>query len=205
MAYTERKTPRLSLPIWAGPFFLLLILFLAGGCSGAVRPKVLPAEALKVEKIGPEVKRLLNNGDWLVIRGLTGPDQVVATATNMPFSHAAIYDRARKSVIEADGSGVHLTSLDDFLAKAQRLMIIRPYWATPETAEQAVARAESLLGRGYNYSGLIGLGSPGRYYCTQLAVHVYEPFMDKKPNPIPRVIAPGQMHHWGRIIYDSGP
>ena len=184
-------------------FLLLCGLLAAAGCAGAVRPTIDQAEALNPAAVLPEIRRDLRNGDWLVARGLTGPDHFIAAATNMPLSHAALYDQEFDSVIEALKDGVRRTSLEKFVGKNQRILIIRPVWSNPETAPEAVARARGWLGGGYNYTRLVGLGLPGRYYCTQLAVRAYAP--DKGgPNPIPRVIAPGQMYHWGRIIYDSG-
>lgn len=45
-----------------------------------------------------------------------------------------------------------------------------------------------------------------RYYCTQVALLAYQPDRSgRRPNPLPKVIAPGQMYHWGRILYDTGP
>jgi hypothetical protein len=44
-----------------------------------------------------------------------------------------------------------------------------------------------------------------RYYCTELAIAAYRPFIKETPdNPIPHTIMPGQMYHWGQIIFDTG-
>lgn len=197
------RQPGTAVRVLAG-ILLLFGLLAAAGCAGAVRPTIDQAEALTPARVLPDIRRSLRNGDWLVVRGLTGPDHFIAAATNMPLSHAALYDKEFDSVIEALKDGVRRTPLEKFVAKTQRILIIRPVWSNPETAPAAVARARGWLGAGYNYTGLAALGLPGRYYCTQLAVLAYAP--DKRgPNPIPRVIAPGQMYHWGRIIYDSGP
>ncbi|UQZ91101.1 hypothetical protein C4J81_18510 [Deltaproteobacteria bacterium Smac51] len=183
---------------------LMAAMIFGGGCAGAVRSVVKSPEAIAEVSVS-EIRRHLHNGDWLVIRGVTAADNLVTMATNMPLSHAAIYDLENDQVIEADGSGVHVTPLADFVAKAQRLLVIRPVWSGPETSAAAVARARSWLGSGYNFTGLVGLSVPNRYYCTQLAIRAYEPFMADMPNPVPLVIAPGQMYHWGRIMFDTGP
>jgi uncharacterized protein YycO len=153
------------------------------------------------------VRAALQNGDWLVARGVHLADNLVATVTDKPLSHAAVYDAESDVVIEVDGSGVHTTPLAGFVANSTRVLVIQPMWATPENRAQAVARARQWLGRGYNFTGLIGLSMPERYYCSQLVVQAYEPFIDHGPrqNPIPHIIEPGQLYHWGRIVYDSGP
>jgi uncharacterized protein YycO len=188
--------------------FLLLALVVAlswlyAGC--AVKPVINPDAALKPEETSAVIRSYLRTGDWLVARGVHAADDFVSTMTNMPFSHAAIYDAATDEVMEAEGEGVHPTSLADFLAKSSRIWVIRPMWSTVDTAPEAVKRARSLIGKGYNFTGLIGIDWPDRYYCTQLAIEAYKPFITPNGNPIPQVISPGRMHHWGRILFDTGP
>lgn len=191
---------------WAATAWLMMSLLYLAGCAGAVRGYVPQSETLNPGPGAAELKRVLHNGDWLVIRGVGRADNLVASATNMPLSHAAIYDAEFDRVIEADGDGVHSTSLTDFIGKAQRILVIRPVWSSPENSVAAVSLARSWQGAGYNFTGLVGLDMPKRYYCTQVALLAYRPALDgRRPNPIPKVIAPGQMHHWGRILYDTGP
>ncbi len=192
-----------------GSISLFVLFVFMGAC--AVKPVVQTQAIQQNSEMETEVRAVLAHGDWLVIRGLTGPDNLIATVTNSPLSHAAIYDINNDEVIEADHKGVHTTPLPKFLDKAQRLLIIRPIWAMqPDNgqanAANAVKLARSWLGKPYNYTGLAGLNLPDRYYCTQLALMAYKPAMQEKPNnPIPLIIEPGQMYHWGRIVYDSGP
>ncbi|WAW10558.1 hypothetical protein NB640_02550 [Oxalobacter vibrioformis] len=185
-------------------FLLASVFCLLTGC--AVQPVANPDTTIKDAERISEIRLILKNGDWLVTRGILNTDNFVATMTNAPLSHAAIYDAEKDVVIEATGEGVHTTQLDTFLAKSQRALIIRPVWWTPDNAVKAIESARNWVGKGYNYTGLIGINTPGRYYCTQLALRAYEPFMEEAPdNPIPPVIKPGQMYYWGRILYDSGP
>ena len=185
-------------------FLLAPVFCLLAGC--AVQPVANPDATIKDAGRVSDIRQLLKNGDWLVTRGILNTDNFVATMTNAPLSHAAIYDAEKDVVIEATGEGVHTTQLDTFLAKSQRALIIRPVWWTPENAVKAIENARGWIGKGYNYTGLIGINTPGRYYCTQLALRAYEPFMEEAPdNPIPPVIKPGQMYYWGHILYDSGP
>lgn len=183
---------------------LILLLSLCAGC--AVQPVADPSLPAANAARFSEIRAVLQNGDWLVTRGVHDTDNFVATVTNMPLSHAAIYDAMADEVIEAEGVGVHATTLDDFLCKSARVLVIRPIWATSDNSPQAVAKARGWIGKGYNFTGLLGMNYPDRYYCTQLAVLAYKPFMAEKPgNPLPPVIMPGQMYHWGRIVFDSGP
>jgi uncharacterized protein YycO len=186
--------------------FILLCCVLAVFSGCAVKVGVDANKTLNDNYNLQEIKSVLTHGDWLVARGVHETDNFIAGATNMPLSHAAIYDADADEVIEADGSGVHTTALKDFLAKSQRVMAITPIWANELTRAVAIKRAKSQIGLNYNYTGLIGLDAPNSFYCTQLAIDAYKEAIDANPpqNPLPHVVKPGQMYHWGRIIYDSG-
>jgi uncharacterized protein YycO len=150
------------------------------------------------------VRAVVENGDWLLIRGVTGSSDFIGSMTNMPFSHAAIYGAENDAVVEAVAHGVIVTELPVFLAEAQRIWVLKPVWATPENRPKAVARARSRVGKPYNYLGLLGVSLPGSYYCSQLVIDAWRPLMDpREDNPIPLVISPGRLHHWGRVVYDS--
>ena len=151
-----------------------------------------------------EIKALGRPGDWLVIRGYHATDNLVASVTNKPFSHAAVLDLERDQAIEAEAQGVHTSTLGAFVAKSHRLLLIRPIWANARSAQEAVEKARSLVGRQYDFLGLIGLDVPDRYYCSELALEVYRPFI-RRDDVVPRPIEPGQLHHYGRILYDNGP
>ena len=150
------------------------------------------------------VRALGRNGDWLVIRGYHVSDNLIATLTNSPFSHAAVLDLDEDRVIEAESKGVHVTSLAEFVAKSHRLLLIRPVWSDANTADAALQKARRLVGRPYDFIGLIGLDVPDRYYCSELTVEVYRPFISSE-TIVPRPVEPGKLHYWGRVLYDSGP
>ena len=144
-------------------------------------------------------------GDWLVVRGYHATDHLVSTLTNSPFSHAAVLDPEKDQVIEAEGVGLHTTPTADFVKKAQRLMLVRAQWATtPERQGAAVEKARSLVGRPYDFTGLVGLNLPNRYYCSELAVAVYAPHVSRTRDHLPPVVPPDQLHYWGTVIWDSG-
>lgn len=185
---------------------ILFFGYILAGCT--VKSVVKPENAVKPLNDKNVIQKLSKHGDWFVIRGVHSTDNLVSTLTNMPFSHAAIYDKEKNLVIESDSNGVHVSTLDEFLGKSYRLLIIRPMWANESTSISAVENARDMISKKYNYTGLVGLDFPDSYYCAQVAIESYRPFIDKNLstlNPIPKVISPGRMHHWGTIVYDTGP
>ena len=151
-----------------------------------------------------QVEKLGRNGDWLVVRGTHPTDDLVAGFTNLPVSHVGIYYREKGTVIEAEGVGVHASTLAEFASKATRLLILRPVWAEGDAGDRAVQKARSLIGKPYDYWGVVGLHEPDSYFCSELAVKVYQEFI-REEDKVPGVVAPGQLYAWGRVLYDSGP
>jgi hypothetical protein len=191
-------------------FYWIALAILAASaivCACATRFVEVPPEAsAKSERDAitlSELKALGRSGDWLVIRGYHVTDNVVASLTNKPFSHAAVLDLERDQVIEAEAQGVHTSSLADFVAKSHRLLLIRPVWEDAHSAQVALTKARSLVGRQYDFLGLIGFNIPDTYYCSELVLEVYRPFV-RRNDIVPRPIEPGQLHHYGRILFDSG-
>jgi hypothetical protein len=180
-------------------------LLLACGCSRPVT--VTPPRA--ADRAGwdaaalAELRRLGRDGDWLVIRGYHPTDNLVSLVTNAPFSHAAVLDLSGGKVIEANGSGIHATPLPIFVAKAHRLLLVRPKWSREDRILPAVAQARSLVGKPYDYTGLVGLNHPERYYCSELAVAVYRAWV-RKSDHVPPVIPPHELYYWGTVLYDTG-
>jgi uncharacterized protein YycO len=181
-------------------FSLVLVLPALSGC--AVKPVRSVPQPLE-RNLGP-VMAVIEDGDFVVIRGVDFPANFFGSVTNMPFSHASIYDAEYNQVIESEAEGVHVRPLADYIKKAQRVWIVKPVWATPENRHKAVERARSRIGRPYDFTGIIGLSLPDSYYCTELVIDAWRPFMGgEEDNPVPPVISPGRIHHWGRVAYDS--
>jgi permuted papain-like amidase YaeF/Yiix C92 family enzyme len=183
-----------------------LAIALLSGCATRV-VEVPPDTAAKSARDAvtlSAIEALGRSGDWLVIRGYHATDNLVASLTNKPFSHAAVLDLERDQVIEAEAHGVHTSTLSAFVAKSHRLLLIRPAWADAHGAEAAVRKARSLVGRQYDFLGLIGFNIPDRYYCSELVLEVYRPFM-RPDDFVPRPVEPGQLYHYGRILFDNGP
>lgn len=182
----------------------LLALSIAGCASRPVETPPAPAaRAITDGETLARVRALGRDGDWLVIRGYHATDNFVATVTNSPFSHAAVLDIERDRVIEAEAKGIHETPLAGFIAKSHRVLLIRPVWSDAASAPAALARARALVGRPYNFLGLIGVSVPESYYCSELTLEIYRPYL-RAGDVVPRPIEPGKLHYWGRVLYDSG-
>ena len=185
---------------------LLLAAATLVGCVAtrfAETPPEGTARAQRDPVIAEELRRLGRDGDWLVIRGYHLSDNLVASLTNKPFSHAAVLDLGNDRVIEAEAQGVHFTPLREFVAKSHRLLLIRPMWSNAASAEAAMRKARAVVGRPYDFFGLIGFDIPDRYYCSGLTIEIYRPYI-RAEDLVPRPVEPGQLLYWGRVLYDSG-
>ena len=185
-----------------GPSLFFSILLGCATPSVVTRPGA-DLKSVHDAQVLDEVRRLGRDGDWLVIRGYHATDNMVSVATNTPWSHAAVLDKDHDQVVEAEGKGVHTTPLAEFVAKSHRLMLVRSNWASEKSSAEAVRSARKWVGRPYDFLGLAGLDIPDRYYCSELAVAVYRGSIPAGTY-IPRPVTPAQLHHWGRILYDSG-
>jgi protein tyrosine phosphatase (PTP) superfamily phosphohydrolase (DUF442 family) len=149
------------------------------------------------------VRDKAEHGFWLVVRGTHAGDQAVAAVTLGTLSHAAVLDKDRGEVIEAVANGVVVTPLRKLLAQAHRLIIVRPPGFTPDEGRAAVARARTRVGRGYDWLGLVGAQSDGRFYCTELAVDCYRG--REKGWKVGRIIFPADVPKLGAVVVDTGP
>lgn len=183
----------------------ILIIFLSGCLA---RPVVVkpdtPEHKLQNEIIIKSVLDVAETGDWLVIRGYHASDNLVANMTNVPISHVGVFDPASKTVIEAEGEGVHTSTLEEFVDKSYRLFVIRPRWRNSKNGAKAWINAKQLIGKDYDYLGTVGFNYPGKYYCSELAVTIYKPWYSGKEK-FPGVIKPGELYLYGEILYDSLP
>jgi hypothetical protein len=185
---------------------LCIILILLPSCVKrlTVEPPDEETRKLQDKQMLAKIIELGKNGDWIIMRGYKAQDEFIVSMTATPLSHAAVLDRDRKQVIEALGKGVKLNDLGHFVHISHRVILIRPVWATGKRGDRALAVARSLVGKKYDFLGLVGINSKKRFYCTELAMYVYREFQSKKDH-IPRVIEPGQMYLWGNVLYDSRP
>ncbi len=184
---------------------LSIILFLSGCVA---RPMVSEADDARHLKqnivIKQNILKLAKTGDWLVTRGYHATDNLVSNATGIPISHVGIFNSKSLQVIEAEGKGVHQSELDSFINKSYRVLIIRPRWRTDDNAVAAWSNAKNLVGSNYDFLGTVGFNFPHQYYCSELAIHIYEKWYSGK-EIFPTVIKPGELYLYGKILYDSLP
>ena len=185
--------------------WIAVVLVSAGGCAtpAVVKPPALDVKSARDAEMLAEIRRVGRNADWLVIRGYHATDNFVSVVTDTPWSHAAVLDLENDQVIEAEGQGVHTSPLPQFVARSHRLLVVRPAWAGEKASADALRKARALVGKGYDFLGLVGLNVPERYYCSELAIAVYRGHIPPTEH-IPRPVAPSQLHYWGKILYDSG-
>ena len=150
-----------------------------------------------------EINNLGADGDWLVVRKTHLTDDMIASFRSSPFSHAAVLDLKKQVVVESNSKGVHVSTLSQFVGSSHRLMLIRPKWKTPKNQQIALDKAYSLLGKGYDYWGLLGINVEDKFYCSELVVAIYKPYITKNDN-IPKPIAPDQLYIYGKILLDTG-
>jgi len=185
---------------------ILITLILVSGC--VARPIITRKDdskhLIQNQAIKRKVLEIAKTGDWLVIRGYHSTDNLVSNATGIPISHVGIFNSESSQIIEAEGKGVHLSKLEDFIDKSYRLLIIRPRWRTEENAGHAWITALKLVGNSYDFLGTIGFNFPRKYYCSELAVYVYEKWYSGKEK-FPDVIKPGELYLYGNVLYDSLP
>jgi len=74
-------------------------------------------------------------------------------------------------VIEATGAGVHKTDLIDFLLSRDYAVLLKPKWLSEYQMEKAARIAESMEGRGYDYTFS---ADSEQFYCSELAVYSYK-------------------------------
>ncbi len=184
----------------------VLCVIIICGCLARtiVKKPSVEAHQKQTNMIYQRIDSLAKSGDWLVTRGYHTSDNIVANATGVPISHAAVFDKENMLVIEADNAGIHKTPILDFIDKSYRVLIIRPRWQNESNALLALANAHSLVGKDYDFSGIIGINLNEKYYCSELAVHIYKEWHRPKEK-LPKVIKPGELYLFGRILYDSLP
>jgi uncharacterized protein YycO len=151
-----------------------------------------------------EISRKGQNGDWLVIRGYHSVDDIVSNVTGIPLSHVGVLNADSQTVIEAEGKGVHESSLLNFIDKSHRILLIRPKWSNENNKNTALAKAQILVGKKYDFLGTIGFNFPDKFYCSELAVFIYKEWHDPSEK-LPAIIKPGELFLYGKIIFDSLP
>ncbi len=182
--------------------FATLLLLATTACSGSL-VHTKPASAKVNDSItqlwSRDIRRVAQSGDWILTRSYskTG-DAIVAATLGESFSHAAIYDAERGTIIEAIQPVVREVPLESLLHRNRYAVIVRPTNATPEEGQRALARARSVLGAKFDHLGLIGINNDKEFYCSELVAWASD------IDDVPLIVTPAELFERGEIIYLSG-
>jgi len=184
--------------------FALVIIFAFTGCAGlnGLVRKTGPKYEAEIQSWQKAIDNEGGNGMWLVSRGYRKGDDMVAILTCSSFSHVGILDTDKGEVIESLWNGNVTNSIANFVEISHRVVLVKPEGWTPETGGEALAKARSQLGGKYDFSGIIGLPSSNRWYCSELASWCWGRQPDRK-GPW-HVIHPRRLTKMGTVLFDSG-
>lgn len=119
-------------------------------------------------QIVSEVESVAQHGDWLLGRSYSIEGDVVELASDYDISHAAIYDAKNRAVIEATPPRVRRDPIERFVDRNHRVMVVRPHGFNKLDKKIAVRVAEGHIDTPFDWTSVIGLEDPERYYCTEL-------------------------------------
>ena len=146
-----------------------------------------------------DIRRVAKSGDWILTRSYskTG-DFIVGSTRGESFSHAAVYDAERGTIIEAINPVVREVPLEDLLARNRYAVVVRPVGQGHIEGRKALGRARSALGASFDYTGLVGIDSKTRFYCSELVAWASD------IEDAPRIVTPADLYERGELIYLSG-
>ena len=181
----------------------------APGCAGEPksfvvhRPEDQAADAAVTAMWAHEVHGIARDGDWLLTRSYYAmADVIAATTLGEDLSHASIYDHTHDTVIESVGSGVREIPLADLIARNHYVIVVRPSNMTAADQAEAVVRARSKVGHGFDISGMFGLDTPEKFYCSELVYWASQ--TEARSGRHERIITPPDLMKYGEVIYWSG-
>ena len=185
------------------PVFLAIVTVFTG-CVGlqGVAPKRGPEYEQEIQSWRRAVEERGGSGMWLVIRSYTNAGNFFAITTNSRFSHAAVLDLDNGKVIESAFGGVVESPLEKLIQNSHRLALVEPKGWTPEKGVEAVAKARSLIGKKFDFCGLIGFPNPNRWYCSEIPLKVWN-YPTDRFGPW-NVIHPRRLTKIGTVLFDSG-
>lgn len=152
-----------------------------------------------------EIAQQAQSGDWILSRSyyLVG-DAIAVLTRGEDFSHAAMYDAERNTVIESVGSGVREISLTEFLARNHYVAVVRPAGMSPAQRAVSVTRAREQLGKPFDDAGMLGFDNPEAFYCSELVAWASQINSRTPTEQHERIITPAGLMKYGSVIYWSG-
>jgi cell wall-associated NlpC family hydrolase len=182
------------------------LLLAQTGCamhSTAVhRPQNRAVDAALTVSWTDAVESRAQSGDLVFRRGYAAISDVISfVSEGDDLTHVAVIDAERGTVIEAVEGGVREVPLARFVDGAHRVVLVRPAHIDAAARRRVLERARSQVGAPYDYSGFIGIDTPGKFYCTELAAWA---IAQEQETHFGALVEPGELMALGTVLYDSG-
>lgn len=167
------------------------------------RPENPVADKAVTQLWADDIKRIAQDGDWLLTRGyFVTSDAVSVLTTGEDISHASIYDAKKGTIIEAVNAGVREITVEELLRRNHHVIVVRPSNMTAAQRSRSVARARSRIGAGFDHAGLFGIDNKDRVYCSELVWWASQG--ELRTGAGQRVITPSELMDYGQVVYWSG-
>lgn len=165
------------------------------------RPAAADVDAAITAMWTADIRRTARTGDWILTRSYSlTADMIDLGSEGPPVAHVAIYDAESGTIIEAISPAVREVPLESLIARNHMAIVVRPRGLSDAQARATVARARSAVGAPFDYLGVLGIDTDGRYYCSELVmwaagIHV----------PALGTVAPSSLVVYGDVVFASGP
>lgn len=182
-----------------------VMLALGAGCNARSvmvhRPDDKLVDAAITKRWAREIRRTAHTGDWLLSRSYYLVADGIQVATGGVVSHAAIYDAATDTIVEAVETGIREAPLEVFLQKNHYVVVLRPSGTTAEEGVAAMARARAQVGGAFDEAGMFGMNDEDTFYCSEL---VWWASDGEARYGAQVVITPSELLDYGEVVYWSG-
>ena len=146
-----------------------------------------------------DIRRVAKSGDWILTRSysVTG-DAIVGVTLGESFSHAALYDAERDTVVEAIRPVVREVPLQSLLDRNRYAVVVRPLGLSAQQRRDTIPRARAAIGANFDYSGMLGIDDESRFYCSELVS-----WASQMPDA-PIIVTPADLYERAEVVYLSG-
>lgn len=167
------------------------------------RPDDRTADEAITRMWSAEVRKVARDGDWILTRSYyIVSDGIVALTPGEDLSHASIYDAKHDTIIESIDSGVREIPLEQLIGRNHYVIVVRPTGMTAADEAEALARAKSVIGAPYDVTGMFGVNTPGKYYCSELVFWASQ--TEARSGRHETIVTPADLMRYGEVIYWSG-
>ena len=167
------------------------------------RPTDITADAAITKMWASEIRKVARDGDWLLTRSYAWQgDGIVVLTGGENLSHASMFDAKRDTIIESIASGVREMPLEQLVGRNHFIIVVRPTGMTAADQVEALARARSVIGASYDFSGMFGVNTPNEFYCSELVFWASQ--TEARSGRKETVVTPADLMKYGEVIYWSG-